>query len=200
MRPSKTKLIIMVLSTLVFAAGIALGGNARDHRSNRQKSDQFGHTAAYIRGHRKWTLVNPIPVIMGSRIAQLCAGPTPALQTLEDGNPHRDRFVSVYVNPVGRHAMMREKRPRFPVGTVIVKEKVASKSATSPELLTVMRKREKGYYREGGDWEYAVLDGAGERVLEHGRLQRCVGCHVMEKETGFVSRNYLPEKFVRKLK
>ena len=70
----------------------------------------------------------------------------------------------------------------FPVGTVLTKEKFDNPKGTGmPELLTVMVKREKGYNPACYDWEFLVLDGKAERVLERGKLARCQGCHV-EKE------------------
>jgi len=136
---------------------------------------------------------------MYSRIAALCVS-SPGLEAMEAGNPHRDRFITVYVNEAGRHAMLREERPRFPQGTMIVKEKHPSENSSSPELLTAMRKREPGYDPAGGDWEYMVLDGSAARVLEQGRLSRCQACHRLEQETDYVSRNYLPDRLRRQLR
>jgi hypothetical protein len=71
------------------------------------------------------------------------------------------------------------KLPSFPVGTVLVKEKFDNPKGTgTPELLTAMVKREKGYNPACYDWEFLVLDGKTERILERGKLARCQGCHV----------------------
>lgn len=64
------------------------------------------------------------------------------------------------------------------MGTVLVKEKFDNpKGIGTPELLTVMVKREKGYNPACYDWEFLVLDGKAERVLERGKLARCQSCH-----------------------
>jgi hypothetical protein len=47
----------------------------------------------------------------------------------------------------------------------------------TPELLTAMVKREKGYNPSCYDWEFLVLDGKAERILERGKLVRCQSCH-----------------------
>ncbi len=96
--------------------------------------------------------------------------------------------------------MMQEKVPHFPVGSIIVKEKLATPSSSEPELLTVMTKREPGYNPRNGDWEYMALDGSGTKVQARGRLDRCQGCHILVKHTDYVSRNYLPYKVWEKLK
>ena len=133
-------------------------------------------------------------------IAALCAAPTATQNKAAAANPHLDKFITVYVNDIGRRAMMEEKLPRFPQGSVIVKEKLANKDSTAPELLTVMIKREAGYNPENGDWEYMALDGTGKEVRSSGRLESCQSCHMMVKDTDYVFRNHLPSEVRERLK
>ncbi len=163
--------------------------------ANAQRSDSF-----VVEGYKQWTRVNPIPAVFHSQIAIQCAPVTTGQSKMEEGNPHRDKFITVYVNDIGRHAMMEEKVPRFPQGSVIVKEKLPSKDSSAPELLTVMTKREPGYDPQNGDWEYMALDGSGKSVQARGRLESCQACHMMVKATDYVSRNYLPNEVWEKLK
>lgn len=153
-----------------------------------------------VDGYKQWTRVNPVPAVFHSQIALQCAAPTAEQSAMEQGNPHRDKFITVYVNDIGRHAMMQEKVPRFPQGSVIVKEKLPSKENSAPELLTVMVKREPGYNPQNGDWEYLALDGSGKWVQARGRLESCQACHMMVKDRDYVSRNYLPYEVWKKLK
>jgi len=161
-------------------------------------SDKAG--AEMIAGYRKWTRVNPSPVVQEPRISLQCAPPTVQQTQLESANPHSHKFIGVYVNDVGRQAMMNEKLPHFPPGSVIVKEKLPAKDSSSPELLTVMRKREAGYDPEQGDWEYMAVTGDGKTVQARGKLEKCQACHVLEKATDYVSRNYLPREVWEKLR
>ncbi|HEX8338068.1 MAG TPA: cytochrome P460 family protein [Pyrinomonadaceae bacterium] len=156
--------------------------------------------AELIAGYRAWTRVNPEPAVFHSKIAIQCSMPSPEQRKLEEQNPHRDKFVTVYVNDAGRRAMLEEKSPRFPVGSLVVKEKLPARDAAEPELLTAMLKREAGYDPEGGDWEYLVLDGRGEELRARGRLETCRACHQTYPHTDFVARNYLPYDLYRKLK
>jgi hypothetical protein len=153
-----------------------------------------------VKGYRQWTRVNPIPDLVAARIAIQCAPATVAQASMERGSPHRDKFVTVYVNDSGRRAMMEEKHPHFPLGSIIVKEKLPSKDSKTPELLTVMVKREAGYDPLNGDWEYMALDGAGKTVQARGRLEKCQACHLMVKDTDYISRSYLPREVWEKLK
>jgi hypothetical protein len=153
-----------------------------------------------IAGYKHWTQVNKEPQVVPSRIAIQCAAPTVAERSLEDQNPHRDKFVVVYVNDIGRVAMLEKKYPVFPQGSVIVKEKLITKDSTSPELLTVMRKREPGYDPKNGDWEYMVFDGAAQTVQASGKLEKCQACHEEEKGSDYVSRRYIPYDTLNKMK
>jgi len=148
-----------------------------------------------IANYKKWTRVNPEPQRVDAAISALCAAPTPRVE-----NPHSDKFITVYVNQIGSHAMMKEKSPHFPVGSVIVKEKLTKADSATPELLTVMVKRQAGYDAANGDWEFMVLDGKAEKVQASGRLVNCQGCHLQEKATDYVSRRYLPLDVREKLK
>ena len=151
-----------------------------------------------VAGYRRWTRVNPVPVLMQSAVAALCAD-IRQLRT-DHENPHRDKYITVYVNDTGRQAMIEEKAPRFPLNTVIVKEKLTNKDSSVPELLTVMIKRETGYDAQNGDWEYMVLDGSAKTVQASGKLPACQSCHMMAKSTDYVSRSYLPPEVLQKLK
>jgi hypothetical protein len=155
-----------------------------------------------IAGYRNWTKVNPEPQLMELRTRLLCAralSPT-AIDVNGQTNPHHEKYITVYVNAVGRTAMMQQAKPNFPVGSVIVKEKLPDKTSQSPEILTVMVKRESGFNSRSGDWEYMVLDGHGESVTERGKLETCQGCHLATPQSDYIFRSYLPDEVRSKLK
>jgi len=151
--------------------------------------------AAMIAGYRHWTRVNPEPVQMDQQVASLCG-----LPYSNTSDPHRAKFITVYVNDLGRRAMTAELNPRFPVGTVIVKEKLPNKEATAPELLTVMLKRERGYDSKNGDWEYLMFDGPGRVVQGPVKTESCQSCHMAYKQQDYVTRLYLPRETRKSLK
>jgi len=153
--------------------------------------------AAMIAGYQHWTKVNPEPVQMDQQVAAMCG---PAYIITSNLGPHQAKFITVYVNDLGRHAMTEELNPRFPIGTVIVKEKLPNKDATAAELLTVMRKRERGYDSKNGDWEYLMFDGPGRVVQESGKTESCQSCHMIYKPQDYVTRLYLPRETRRSLK
>jgi hypothetical protein len=152
-----------------------------------------------VEGYKTWTRVNPVPAVLPSRVARMCFTPTAEQIKREEDNPHNDKFITVYVNDIGRHAMTEMKVSRFPKGSVIVKEKLAAKDSSSPELLTVMIKREAGYNPENGDWEYMGLDGSAKTVQARGKLEKCQACHRTVSHNDYVFREYLPQEVWKKL-
>ena len=190
----KTKIIF--LASLLLAAMASIQKDVVVVQSSNKPSEQ--HES--IKGYRAWTRVNPVPADFPSALAVLCAPLTPKLLELKSSDPHKDKFITVYVNELGKKAMMHEKKPHFPMGSVIVKEKLPSRESTSPELLTVMIKRVQGYNPGNGDWEYMALDGDGKEVRARGLLEKCQACHQMAEYGDYVHRNYLPAEVREKLK
>ena len=189
------KIIVLaaICIVLVLSAAITLRSRSKDPAPLPDDTKTTGEKL--IAGYKQWTRVNPEPAMVQAQNAQLCAIP------LNPGpDPHKNKYITVYVNEIGRHAMMEEKSPHFPQGSVIVKEKLTTSKSTTPELLTVMIKRERGFNPESGDWEYMVVDGNGQSVQERGKLENCQACHLMEKDTDYVSRKYLPKEVATKLK
>ena len=150
---------------------------------------------ASLAKYRQWTLVNPTPQLMEPLPAISCV----IIPGRQEPSPHLNKYVSVFVNPVGREEMMTRRSPKFPIGSMIVKEKLGSADSTMPEVLTAMIKREPGYDPENGDWEYLVLDGAASKIVEQGKLTRCSGCHRAYQRSDFVTRTYLPHQVLSTL-
>lgn len=155
-----------------------------------------------IEGYKNWTKVNSVPQLMPERVAWSCALWSAGKGVIIDGpaNPHRDKYFTVYVNEVGRRAMLNQKQPKFPEGSVIVKEKLPAQDSQTPELLTVMIKQKPGFNPASGDWEYMVVDGTGTKVEGRGNLQNCQSCHVGYQKNDYIFRTYLPYDVKSKLK
>ena len=193
----------LTASALV-AASLSAGLSRRQKEPAPAAPAKTGVEANEVAGYRNWTRVNPEPAIMDRQTAALCAAvsryPKKDYGKRSDDSPHRDKYITVYVNETGRHAMMFEASPKFPEGSVIVKEKLTHRDSTVPELLTVMVKRGAGYDEANGNWEYLALDGTGTRVTARGKLESCQSCHVLHRETDFVTREYLPFDVRQRLK
>lgn len=201
---NKLSLIKLVVVAFIFTVGLIaflfLPKSEVQSANNLAVSEKEDEDLLNIKNYKKWTKVNDKPEIMFSRVARQCAAPTQAQMDRESKNPHTNKYINVYVNSIGKSEMMTKKSPKFPQGTIIVKEKLSTSDSTSPELLTVMIKREKGFNPENGDWEYMTVNGQVTEVTAKGKLENCQACHVLEKSTDYVSRNYLPSGIRQKLK
>jgi hypothetical protein len=105
---------------------------------------------------------------------------------------HESLFSRVYVNDIGRHTLLNEAEPKYPVNTIIVREKLSSDQSVQPELVTVMVKRQKGYSALSNDWEFLVFDGAANRKKTDVKTENCLECHKHKEKDDFVFRTYLP--------
>ncbi len=188
-------LIIGILSAFVFAVYFR---TRNEIASAQTRAAQIKE----IEGYRNWTKVNAVPQLMPDIVAMSCVLYRSAGGGIVDPatNPHRQFFITVYVNDIGRKAMLEQKKPKFPEGSVIVKEKLFEAQALSPDLLTVMIKHGKGYNPENGDWEYMVTNGDGTILNGRGNLENCQACHFHNAKTDYIFRTYLSEADSKKLK
>lgn len=182
------------LITLALASGLSQLGHSSSarlrpalHKTDEPAPDPV---LAKIATYRKWKLVNPTPELMEPLAAESCA----RIIGRSEGSPHLHKYISVYVNDEGSRAMLHQLKPTFPIGSIIVKEKLAHKTSTEPELLTVMLKREPGYNETSGNWEYLVLDGKATKIEQRGKLASCNRCHLEYKHSDYVTRTYFSDE------
>lgn len=133
--------------------------------------------------YRRWVKVNPKRMVFAAARAAKCA-----VAFSEAPSPHRDKFITVYVNPLAKQMLQENPRPHYPVGTVIVKEKYTTAKSKTPELMTVMRKHAEGYDSQNGDWEYLVMNGRTKTVEQQGPMTQCQDCHRQMASTDYVFR------------
>jgi hypothetical protein len=106
-------------------------------------------------------------------------------------------FGVIYVNEVARRAFLDEKKPRFPVGSIIVREKLAKEDDRTPQLLVALVKHQSGFNALANDWEFLVLDSQASAIQRSEKTGSCQACHAQQKKTDFVFRTYLPEEVLR---
>ena len=185
-----TKIMFVAAAALVLVIVFA-GWRTQGVKNEPRVKDEFRFDAAKLKDKALWTRVNDEPYYLTPRLSISCAAPTAADHKRErENNPHKAAFITVYVNNPGKEAMFTQEDPRFPEGSVIVKEKLDAKER-KPILYTIMRKREAGYNPELGDWEFSVVGANGTEVLAKGKLENCQSCHVGEGTSDFVFRDYV---------
>lgn len=97
-------------------------------------------------------------------------------------------YAVVYLNELASESYSDQNRPKFRIGSIIVREKLPEPDAKQPELLTVMIKREPGFNPKGGDWLFLTLAGDGSRVTERTKTGACLECHQSARNDDFVFR------------
>jgi hypothetical protein len=97
-----------------------------------------------------------------------------------------DSFGVVYVNSLAREFVNAAPYVQFPLGAIIVREKLAKADDARPQLLAVMIKRTRGFNPSGNDWEFLMLNGATNKILERQKEGSCLDCHASQKQRDFV--------------
>jgi len=146
--------------------------------------------------YKTWTAVNREPAQLDSMVGAACASAVKPVVP-----PHAGKFVRVYVNDLGRTAMLEAKNPQFPAGTIIVKEKLTNKTSNTPEFFTVMVKHESAYDPDNGDWQYLIMESDMAKLERPSDVENCQSCHTAwAKTSDFVSRIYLSTDQRQKLR
>jgi len=189
MREKNLKRILAGLGVVVLVIAPA------SPQSQSASGQGFRFNAMKLKDKTLWTQVNETPYYLGSYADSLCRmAQREDFDAVRKRNPHSSSYITVYVNEIGRAAMFSTGPPRFPEGSVIVKEKIEkpldargfntipveekrSKDLT-PSLYTLMIKREPGYNPAAGDWEFAVASGKDGRIDASGRLENCQASRV----------------------
>lgn len=163
---------VALLSAVLQAATL----NAEDTARKEVVVEEIARNFSQLR------LMTPNPVMVDPTVAASCVGPSPA----EQFGPHFDRFnaaVKMYMNDLAASAFMsRElsgKLFQFPVGSVIVKEKLADFRGVGG-----MIKRRPGFDSAHNDWEYFYVEDPAK--IEKGAIASCVQCHSRVDQKDYV--------------
>lgn len=128
--------------------------------------------------------VTPEPVTMAAAVAERCR-----IDAVLSRGPHGAADFHVFANEPAALPIF-DPWGSFPEGSLILKEKLGRGDGKT-WLFTGMLKREKGYFPECGDWEFFTLDGAGQKIVERGKLARCASCHEDFTRGDHVSKLYV---------
>ncbi len=81
---------------------------------------------------------------------------------------------------------------RFPAGSILVREKLLTATATNPTVLVLMIKREKGFNPKANDWEFVTVSGDLKKIEKREKEGKCQACHASEAKNDFVFRYPAP--------
>ncbi len=140
------------------------------------------------------TAPSPLPVdssgrtVVEDQLWLLCIAPP--LEKSSHG-PHFSPEIQVRVNDLAYANFAHSATAPLPEKSIVVKEKFATADDTEPVALGVMIKREAGYDPDGGNWEYAYLNGPNFSQVTRGPLENCRSCHANQASADFLFRTHL---------
>lgn len=175
------RVAVIVALTGVVGAMASLG---------EMKSTTIEQIDVAVKNYPSWKRVNHTRFKMADVVAMMCRTVTPEEYTQLAKSLHFKHFVEVFVNAKGAKRMFESNTKPYPVGTVIVKAKFSHARGGTPELLTVMRKRETGFDTKNGDWEYAAIDPKTMRAPKQ-EIKHCQSCHQEVATADFVYGSYV---------
>ena len=144
-------------------------------------SDGVGRLPAKLAGYRSWTSTSK-PRMVPFQSAMACLPDAAFLDTQKTHGPHGSRWVRVYANRSAASAMRERDLTDFPVGSIIVKEKLLKPTDSSPEGVAFMIKHGKGAFTESGGWEFVYYPLPGKT----GAYKGCVTCHRVGAKRDYV--------------
>lgn len=105
----------------------------------------------------------------------------PAAETSD----HGFSYGVVYANEIAA-LEMKKASGKFPVGSMIARERLDSLATTSPTAVIAMVKRELGFSRSTSDWEFLSFTGSDLKLLSRQTAGSCVECHTKARNTDWV--------------
>jgi hypothetical protein len=156
--PPILALVLVSLSIMAIGADLVVtGSNARTFYRDFERLTRQPH------------YVSPV-------VALRCTTAPPSAAEIERekqlSGPHHQARVHLYANAAAVSGF-GTPGSSFPVGSIIVKEKLGSDGQVT--AVGGMIKRSPGYDFENGDWEYFYDGKPGE--FASGRIEACIDCH-----------------------
>ncbi|MGZ8844111.1 MAG: cytochrome P460 family protein [Pyrinomonadaceae bacterium] len=118
--------------------------------------------------------------------------PAPEPSTSAPDVAHATIFGFAYANEIARIVISTDGRFKFPVGSIIVREKLLSPQAASAETLVVMIKRERDFNPKANDWEFLTISGDLKTIAGREKEGKCQQCHASEARNDYVFRYPIP--------
>jgi hypothetical protein len=93
------------------------------------------------------------------------------------------------MNDLARLTALDESKTSYAVGSAIAREKLLTATSDTPEIVSAIIKREKGFNPAANDWEFLVIDGSMTKIKKRQKIGACQRCHSSEKNRNFVFQN-----------
>ena len=81
---------------------------------------------------------------------------------------------------------MSRSTPKFPVGSILVRERLTTPTSAVPTTVIAMIKRNFGFSRVTDDWEFFMMNGPEMKLVSRETSGNCAECHAKAKTTDWV--------------
>ena len=98
---------------------------------------------------------------------------------------HSFSYGVVYANDLAAPEVSKST-PLFPVGSILVRERLPQLTSPIPTTVIAMLKRESGFSRATGDWEFFMMNGADMKLVSRETTGKCAACHTQAQKTDWV--------------
>lgn len=141
-----------------------------------------------LTSYRSWELLTPAPRAVPYDVSLLCMIPTDDQMKMagKKHGIHAWRWIKVYANPTAAAAWRDERVKVFPVGSMIVKEKLTARDDSEAEGVAFMVKHPKGRFDKSGGWEFIYKPGSTRQSSYDG----CINCHRVGGKRDYVFGQY----------
>lgn len=184
----KTALFLLAWAHL-FVVGCGASGSSAVTAAEGPTAEEV---ASRYPTYRKMT---PETVYVNLELLMYCVpvGQARTEEAEERYGPHAQTAIDVYMNAAAASAFPAGRKERYPVGAVVVKEKlILGRAASDPDPegdrrsvgVGGMIKRAPGFDPAGGDWEYFYFEDPEH--IEAGKIESCARCHRGAVGTDFV--------------
>ena len=103
---------------------------------------------------------------------------------------HGFTYGVVYANKLAA-AVVDKSAKEFPVGSILIRERLDTRTATVPSAVIAMAKRDPGFSKDTGDWEFFMFDGKDMKLLLRQTVGNCATCHTRTRESDWVFLDHL---------
>jgi cytochrome P460 len=145
-----------------------------------------GVSVSDVKEYRKMFRVNEKPIDMVVETAFMCSLPSMVY------GPHYDPGVVYYINEIARRGLKTySEKKRFPVGSIIVKEKQERRTEDSVRIITVMKKASSKSSEDS--WDYKMYDTGNWTEIDISKQKSdlinkgCIECHRQYKNNDYIS-------------
>lgn len=182
-------MVVLIIPPL----GCASGGGVMDGRVGGGLVSGETDPVSLVSGYSSLRKMTDNPVYVPRSFALRCRLPTSDEVERESkaSGPHAFTAIQIYMNDLAASHFKHPAGP-YPVGSVIVKEKLSVGRASGASLrkdtpydgIGGMIKRPSGYNPETGDWEFFYFEPPNS--LQSGPLPSCAQCHIHAQSSDYV--------------